>query len=650
DERMASSSSVGGSQPLSVQQHRVSQQDIALVGQALGEAASSGRALNRSDERWLEVLRRNWGRDTITVPDLDRLPATRQVNCRLTVDSINAQPGALKALHQAWLAMEAASQSVPLFFKGDGYTVPCHNRVIFAHLRPHYSLAQFEQLYELLREHGTFDIKVSPEDGLAITTDIGDENREMSSRQWITDTVRTGEAERIFAPEAWKKALGTLAKFYTSPTEQQAFDRCIDEPSIYREGGLAEGVAHIFYPQTLQRDPNWFNNKRLESHGLALQALCQGILACAQKADWAVERPDDEYLQAIANLAAYLMSIDYATAPSAGNWEETPFPGGLTWDTQAIRAALVDLNDLLYDRHYDSCAEICQFRERFSGMRHADIATDRVGLIKAIDAGSDRVRLHYMAESPGHREADASLGFLAASDFQLDDDRLESVSKYLQMLAMLERRLVRDNGMIRYAPFYTELKDGSKMLSPDSYLSLNYNIACDPQGKLNLEWKGVLDSFGSKDCSEPLVFAARASLATDNCEAEWFMVSDLARGYANQAMHVLNAAAVRLGCSADRVKRADLLPAEKELFEQALAGATRNINRAYARVTAAEETVKANGMAAPAWVVPEAWQSVSTLQGNIAYLPGVNTPLTWAVVSLQSASKCYMELLKALER
>ena len=48
--------------------------------------------------------------------------------------------------------------------------------------------------------------------------------------------------------------------------------------------------------------------------------------------------------------------------------------------------------------------------------------------------------------------------------------------------------------------------------------------------------------------------------------------------------------------------------------------------------------------------MPEAWQSVSTLDGGCAYLPGVNTPLTWAAGSLQGASKQYMELLRAMEQ
>ncbi|MDO5296631.1 MAG: hypothetical protein Q4F00_08370 [bacterium] len=625
--------------------------EAALVGNSLREAAASGRKLSAADEKWLEVLRSHWGRDNISVPDLDRLPAQRQVNCRLTAEYINAHPGALQSLLQAWEAMEAATNLELQIFHGDGYTLPCCNPEIRALLKQSYTLAEFENLYLLALSHGTFDMKVNPENGLVITSDIsGEENREMACRQWVTDTVRTGEIERVVAPEGWKRVLQTLAKFYTSPVEQQAFDSCIANPKQYREGGLAEGVAHIFYPQNLQRDPSWFNNKRLESHGLALQALCQGLKGWAANEAWGAVQPDDAYVQAIANLAAYFISIDYATAPSAGNWEETPFPGGLTWDAQAIKAGLQELNDLLYDRHYDDCNCVVSFRERLRSSRHGQIAADRTKLAQAIASGEKRVRSSYMAESPGHREVDASLSFLAGTDSRLDDNGLASVGKYLKQLEMLETKLVREHGMLRYAPFYTQLKDGSKVLSPDSYLNFNYNIASDPQGKLNLEWKGVLDSFGSKDCSEPLVFAARASLATDNREAQWFMVSDVARGYANQGLQVLKEAAVRLGRPDGHVKIAELTAAERELFQRALQGATRNINRAYARITDTKPMVKANGLKAAAWAVPEAWQSVSTLDGGCAYLPGVNTPLTWAAVSLQGASKTYMELLQAAER
>lgn len=626
-----------------------SQADIACVGNALRQAAAEKRALTEADESWLQVLRRYWGRDSIVVPDLEKLPATRQVNCRLSVDYINAHPGALDTLAAAWNAMEAATKELdnPLIFKGNGYSARVHNSEIYPLLRQEYDRNSFEKLYGLVQAHGAFDLAINPQTGLVTTSDIaGQENAEMALRQWVTDTVRTGDLQRQVNPKSWPKALHTLAKFYTSETEQKSFDQCISKPQAYRQGGLEVGVAHIFYPNTLQRDPNWFNNKRLESHGLALLALCKGLEDCADHDPWAVYKVDNAYVQAIANLAAYFISIDYASAPSSGNWEETPFPGGLTWDSLIICSALKHLDRLLFDPYFTRCHEVVRMRNKLHQAKYGTIVSDRKKLAAAIAAGEKRVRQSYKAESPGIREMDASLAFMSATDIKLSDDNLESVAKYLDQLDMLEKKLVREDGMLRYTPFNMKLKNGKIMQSPDSYLTLNYNIACDPQGKLNLEWKGILDSFGSKDCSEPLVFAARAGLATPNREAEWFMVSDLARGYANQAFCVLRNVAERRKWSPEVIKVSHLNDRELALFKRAMQGTTRNINRAYARITDSQPSVKANGQMAGAWKVPEAWQSVSTLDGRVAYLPGTNTPLTWAAVSLWGVSQDYLELLR----
>nr|MCR5661096.1 hypothetical protein [bacterium] len=199
---------------------------------------------------------------------------------------------------------------------------------------------------------------------------------------------------------------------------------------------------------------------------------------------------------------------------------------------------------------------------------------------------------------------------------------------------------------IRYAPFDVHLSDGSTMTSPDSYLTLNYNIACDPDGKLNLEWKSILDDFGSKDASDPKVFAARAALSRPNQEAQWFMVSDIARGYAYIAKMILDHADSDCSCRGEH--RHSLSPAENKLFRRALSGAVRNINRAYARITPVG-VCKANGLPSPEWAVPEAWQKVSTINADTALLPGVNTPLTWAKVSLWGASRDFATLLEKAE-
>lgn len=561
----------------------------------LTRLVQEGRPFGEGDRDWLSRLQARLGRSTMEIPDPEHPGRTRKVETALTVERLNATPGAAKSLRDALAAMLAASTPRP----ANGL-----DRLLCETYTP----ATFERLFDRARREGVFAVRVDPATGL-VATSGGAEVAEMAERQWVTDTVRTGELERRFHPEGWRKAVHTLARFYTNPTEQAAFDRAIADPRTYREGGAVEGVAHIFYPRTLERDPAWFNNKRLESHGLAMRAFVDALRA---------GELEPRVLQALANLAGYFRAIDYPSAPSAGNWEETPFPGGLTWDTEAIRSAYAALRDLLRERP--------DVRDRL--VAKASWLADGAELDRLIAAGQERVRRTYLAESPGHREMDASLVFLATSTVTLDDDPARDVEKFLTMLETVESALVRERGMIRYAPFTFTLQDGTQVKSPDSYLTLNYNVAIDPTGKLNLEWKKVLDAFGSQDASEPEVFAARARLSTPQTEAEWFMVSDLARGFVRQATKLREAGVSR-----------------PDLAERAWAGATRNLNRAYGRLTGPRDT-KANGLPAPAWAVPEAWQYVSTMDGRRATLPGVNTPLTWAQVSLHEASVAFLEELR----
>ncbi len=526
-------------------------------------------------------------------------------DCRLR----NLTRPQLLSLTHALRAMLAASRQQVTTLSLDGLPLQVRNPEVAALLRPQYTPEQFEQLLQLCHKHRVFQVKVHPTTGL-IATSGGEENPDMASRQWVTDSLRCG----ILQPPADRlKVLITLARFYTGAQEQAAFRKAIDHPKSYREGGPVEGVAHIFFPATLQRDPSWFNNKRLESHGLALQALCQAVL---EHPEWPAP---PEVWTSIELLGQYFLAIDYPTAPSAGNWEETPFPGGLTWDTQAIRGGLQALLQLVQQRPI------------------AGLTPD--SLTQAIKAGQQRLRRTYLAESPGHREMDSSLVFLSQTDLRLADDPLQDVQRHLEMLEKVEQALVRPQGMIRYAPFQLALENGQPVSSPDSYLTLNYNVAIDRDGRLNLSWKRILDDFGSKDASEPQVFAARARLSTPHTEAEWFMVSDLAHGYAYQAEKLLK----RTG------------PEARRLQHIALQGATRNLNRAFARITPPGQVWKANGEVGPGWAVPEAYQYVSTLWEDDkggrtnASLAGVNTPLSWASASLLAASQAYLRLLRQLE-
>ena len=603
----------------------------------------NGRKFGPQDKEWLARLQQALGRASMTVPDPQHPGKTRKVDTRLTVERLNAFPRSAVILRDTLATLLYATDHPDQPLALGEISVPVHHAGLAPLMKPTYDVASFRALFEQAQQGGAFGVKFQGWTGLAATSGVSSsENAEMSERQWVTDTVRVGELERQVNPQGWQKALLTLSLFYTNPTEQAAFDRAIADPATYRDGGPSEGVAHIFFPSSLRRDPTWFNNKRLESHGLALRALADTLTAGLVRGEaWGfadASSVDDRLLKSVANLAAYLVALDYPSAPSAGNWEETPFPGGLTWDTEAIRAGLASLRDFMANPAYDAYPEVVEVRKRLLAQPHGDLLGRTADLDRAIAAGSERVRRTFLAESPGHREMDSSLVFLASSTGTLADDPTKDVALKLQLLDTLEKALVRDHGMIRYAPFTLTLKDGTEVRSPDSYLALNYHVAADRDGRLNLEWKRVLDQFGSKDASDPAVFAARASLSTPDREAEWFMVSDLARGYARQALKVVEAAKGRA-----------LTAEEKDLGHRAWAGATRNINRAYGRVTGAPGGVKSNGRPAPDCAVPEAWQYVTCVPKGVGLVPGANTPLAWAQVSLWGASREYLAVLVNLE-
>ena len=625
--------------PAQTEQVSVHGETEAVVAQSLiklEEITAAKRKFTAADQPWLNSLQKALGTEEIELPDLANLPQTVKADCRLNWSELNKIEGSAQLIYKTLKTMKAAQElKFQDFVLPDGSKVPVCNKTVYSFMRQSYTPDDFRKISELLKSKGVFNISINPANGLVATCDIEEgENDNMSKRQWVTDTVWAGGLEMQESPKDWIKAVETLAKFYTNPTEQKAFDEIIADPQIYLQGGPEAGVAHIFDPATLKRDPDWFNNKRLESMGMALGAMT-GLLVdgFVMHTDRGTPEPKPEVLAAIANITAYLAAIDYPSAPSAGNWEEIPFPGGLTWDTAAINTSLTELYNFMYNSAYDKLPGMQNIRHKLMSQKHGHIFKTRKTLEKLLERGRERVAKTYMAESPGHREKDASLAFVCSEGHTvLDSDPIKNAQKQLQLLEMLEKSIVRDHGMIRYAPFTLELNDGSKVQSPDSYLNLNYNIACDIFGHLNLPWFTVINKFGSFDASDPKVFAARSTMSSPDCEAQWFMVSDLARSYSMTFRSLFDSAKER--SIKEKQPKVTLNAKEIELIKTARAGADRNLNRALARITPEEETVKANGEKCPAWAVPEAWQCVSTLDGNKAYLPGVNTPLTWAKTSL----------------
>ena len=627
--------------------------NLLLTGQALRrleDRIAQSIALETRDQAWLTKLQTKMGRDAMSVPDPQNPSQQITLDCRLTVDDLNATPDKKITLANSLRAAMAATLEHPDTAKLGTTQLPIHNRIIAAILRTEYTAQNFKELLATLEKNGVFEELVDEETGLVGTTKLANgENPEMA-RQWVTDTVRCGDLQRSLHPLTWPKALLTLGRFYEQPTETKAFHDIIQDPSRYLQGGLKTGVAHIFDPRKLTRDTEWFNNKRLESHGLALKAFCDTIVdGFVRGRPWGFDVAifnNSEQLrtltEAISSLSAYAIAIRYYDAPSAGPWEETPFEGGLTWDVEAFRAGLASFDDLMFNPSYKMNPSIVKIRAALRRTIHAKKWNDPKILQASIDAGRrkivDRLVHTKIPEEHPIRPLDAATAFVAGSTVKLARNLTTDVRRHLRVLDHVQEGLVRDHGMLRYSSFRVVLHDGSTKPSPDSYLSKNYWIAFDKDNKLNLAWRKLMGDFGSKDAGDVDVFLARARFATEGAEAQWFMVSDVAYGYAYQASRIIE----RL-----RIEKRDATPGERALIDNATVKSTEFINRSLARLTDVCEQgypcVKANGHEVPPFSVPEAYEFVSTLNPAAPQqvLSGAHTPLAWARASLYRALMQY---------
>ncbi|MBQ7450314.1 hypothetical protein IJS77_02760 [bacterium] len=613
----------------------------------LREKQEKGQKLNQSDEIWLKPLRKVLGTESFTVNNPDNPKETISINSSLTTDKIN-ETGGIEALSNALTTMIAATKYKPETVKVGGVKYSVHNETISKLLKGEYDKESFSQLMKYLNGKKVFDFTDNPRYGLLIDKQRGivktcgaSENWEMSDRAWITDIMRVGDIQKFKRPETWTTALNTIGEYYH--TQNENFKDLIANPDLYRNGDAMQGIPHIFMPKTLEPDVNWFNNKRLESHGLALKEFCNGIvdgLVRGRKYGYkSADEIPENVIESIGNLTKYFKAIDYPTAPSAGNWEEIPLKGGLTSDTETIRSAYCAYKNLMFNPKFNNNHEIQKVRARINCYN----PVNENETTKLIKQGEQRVRKTYLEEAPSIRPHDASLAFVTTSDIKLADNVIDDVKKHVEILESLEKHLVRENGIIRYAPFKFVLKDGSEAKSPDSYLNLNYFTAVDKNGKLNLEWKKVLDNFASKDCSDPEMFFARAKLSTPDKEAQWFMVSEMSTGYGKQIEKLL-----------DNVKKENrkLNPTEIKLVKKLREKQTEYLNRALSRISAENPDrvyqYKANGLSMSPVTVSEAHQYVTDLNGKPKMMQGTNTPLAWALASLYKALRQEYKIIEKL--
>jgi hypothetical protein len=534
-----------------------------------------------------------------------------------------------------------------------------HNQEIRTLLLKAVDLQGFEALRDQARGKHLFDAEFD-ENGLVVTS-TAPENRNMNINRWITDSIHN--LVLVENSQQQGNIIRLLAKFYCTPTEQTAFRRIIENPWLYRNPDEAqEGVAHIFQVESvngeieLKRDPTWANNKRLESHGLALRTFCEFLLG--HLASDARQAAEGEICKAVASLAIYFQAIDYPTAPSAGAWEEVPLPGGLSWDTEAIRQGFVALKTLMFeasvtgvDSYRAAIRRAANHLAALAGRVGADaLFTDQETLNELIDVGSKQIRLRIRqrAEAPGMRSRDASLAFLAQSDLELleSEDKyertLETARLYKELLDDLEIGLVRESGMIRYEPF--SRKPGEERDIFDSYLTANYWLGFDEEGYFNPTRTRLIKAFESSDASDPEVLKKRTKLGIREREAEWFLVTEMSRGYAKQAQRLRSILSEPISDE----QHQNVV----NLINACTAKACEYLMRGYARITPSQEqeqkTIKANGKDCCSWALPEAYEwvrirSKAVNKGDVGFverpLPGANTSLAWAVTSLKMATE-----------
>ena len=650
----------------------------------LEEVASGRRPLTQSDQNWLSELGKSLTRETLPIAvngqTVDFLKAESLINWQEATGAENNE-ALLKLLQKfktSLRAMLCASTREPAHLVEVSHKLPVHNLEVASYMKASYTAESFAALFDFCQARQVFALSVNDQNGLVRTAEA-EENWDMSGRQWVTDTVRCGDMERSLKPHAWRRAMLTLCRFYGQSEEVEAIKKSIANPEFYRSGGLLDGVAHIFLPDTLKRDATWFNNKRLESHGLALKAICDTVIAAANGEDCGFsekEMADNNELIAttIVMVASYLKAINTNqagefdfNAPSAGPWEEIPFPLGLTWDTEAIRSGFESLQTLMALTSTKTDAILSSISQNKYGewLYSQNQRNTLAELIKAARSKIlDRLFSSSLPIENPHRPSDCSLAFIATSTLKMHDHPIEDVRLQYRLLNAIEQLLVRDHGIVRYAPFNLPLANGQSELVFDSYLADNYWLLPELRAVISGH-KSHLKDYGSSDCSTNDDYLARVKQARPDTEAQWCFVSVLAEGYSRQVAKLLN----MKGSAQGNLNQQEVAG----LIAQGHAQATRFINRSYARITPSNNSItdstkiqhyKANGMPCPGYAIPEAYEMVSPLNLSLnlnlnrdnttktsgqTAVAGANTPLAWGQASLHSASTIYLKNLQELE-
>lgn len=484
------------------------------------------------------------------------------------------------------------------------YKLPVHNEEIGKRLEKAYDVDKFKKLFDFAQKNGVFDININPKTKFVQTSMIQEgENPLMSKLVWVTDTSNFMPLLKDKHPDLCVPLMENISTYYAK--QQRAFDRIINDPLLFEinhdwAGTAKNGVGHVFNPDN-NISHKWFARTRLDSMGLYLQSMSDLITeGLDEKADYGYKNAkqiSDKSIESMANATAYLVKIIYPYAKDTGAWEEKTFNSTASSDVAIINEAFRKVINLMYSPTENE--EILKVRERLLNAKNGKVFEDKKLLQNMLKLGEYRIKTNSEAEFPTERRLDGAMSFIFQTE-KLDDDVIKNAKKVLTRLKKFEtqtskqKEIVRDNGILRYLN--------------DKYLYLNSDIS------------GKKAEYNPRRKFPP------------RTEAQWFMVSEISKSYGKIAQSLLDKIEKDRGAT----------PEAKQLLDYSLKKQTEYINRSYARITG-KHCYKANGKKCPEYQIPEAYQAVTDSKGEIKFVPGTHTPLTWAQASLYDASKLYLD-------
>lgn len=578
--------------------------------------------------------------DALSHEALERVPAEQKASV-------------LDSLERGIATIVSAHEYASVHFESSHGFIPVHNAHVASWLKERYSAHDISELIDRLDQWDTFSAEADPVTGLVRTSDAR-ENREMSERQWVTDSVLCGYWQKKRDRAGWIRNLCVLSAFTLSPGSREAAAHAISDPAWYhekKEDGsyfLMRGMPHIFLrksvkinpalglpvPESIEVDRNWFNQKRLESQALLLRALCSDF-----------ESSDPETVKMGASAASLLAEFLAAVnrdlsspagdphfnyqAPTASSWEEIPFPGGMTSDIVQCVLAFEALRDLL--KRETPLAQAV--REALVHGSYARVFRSEDVLSRLISEGRDevsrRITERLKAGVPPfqneERPYDMSLAFPAASGYRLVEEPVENARLYLQLFDFLEKHLLREHGMIRYSPHEFSAHGGVHQIQ-DSYLGIGYWLPPSLRSVLLKGAAGSEKTSGSRDASTLEEMEARQQGTPRDTEAQWCLgVSAILQGLCLLAVDIIQSPS-----SASRKERKVLLRNINERIDYYI---TRNL-ALLSPENPDGDILKSNGYPVPAFKVMEAYEAIPSLDGVSAlWVPGAH-PLNWGMAQL----------------